>query len=269
MNRSVMWVVLGVFACSACAPAPCAETARASCEIGAVCADATDCVSEHCGASGLCEPGCESDDDCAANELCDYESDFTRGRRCSTACSGDFDFLVDSPSGGVEWEMGRACVDGQITPCAMVTDPEGEHCFVCGCDGGRLCSYVEGYPACIVPRELGETCEGNDQCASANCSGSPEGTSPRACQVAAGTACTMDDATCRHCDGPSGAMACRQSCESDTDCGGSPYDICLGSRTTGNYACYRICDAEEPCRSTERCTFIESDPMNRRYCAPQ
>lgn len=268
MKRWAIWFLVAATALPACAPAPCVETVVASCAIGQACLDATDCVSGHCGPSGLCEPGCESNDDCAANEVCDYGADFVRGRHCTSSCANDFIFVVDGPSGGIEWAMGRACVDGQITPCESVTDAVGEHCFVCGCAADRLCSFVEGEPACIVPRELGESCEGNDQCASANCSGSPEGTSPRACQLAAGTSCTMDDASCRHCDGPSGAMECRQSCEGSSDCGASTYDICLGNRMTGNYACYRICDAEEPCPSTERCTFIEADPMGRRYCAP-
>ncbi len=270
MNRWAMWVgMLCVAAGPSCAAPPCADSETAACEIGEACAAGWDCLSGYCGASGRCEAGCESSADCAANEQCDYDAGGTeRGLRCTTSCTSDFDFLVGSPP-AVAWVTGRACVAGQITPCAMVTDPVGEHCNVCGCESDRLCAYVAGFPQCIVPRELGETCEGNDQCASANCSGSPEGTSPRACQQPAGTACTMDDASCRHCDGPPGAMACRQSCERSEDCGPSTYDICLGDPTSGNFACYRVCDGEEPCPSTERCTFIEGDPMERRYCAPQ
>jgi hypothetical protein len=111
------------------------------------CTDADCAIGQFCNAdSGLCEPGCNDDEDCMGETVCDVGSNACKGcltdANCplGTVCTGDT--CVPGCTDMQPCQDGLACCTGQCFD--LLSDPQ--HCG--GCD------------ACPVPANAAAVCDG-------------------------------------------------------------------------------------------------------------
>lgn len=257
------WILSVAVVLSACAQDAAQCMYSDTCPVGAACEQHADCLSLNCE-SGLCAVGCDRSDDCREGEAC-IESSTEGSRRCSATCEPTDYFWEPTPE--------TICEAGRVTRCADAVSPEAL-CDVCGCPSGERCEHyarltcaTSGDCRCVPTVPVGSACTSHANCESENCSGSSDSASRR-CQEPAGTPCTEGDGTCVFCNRPvaGGGLTCRQSCDGPTGDGCSTNELCLGNRTTREFACYTRCETSMDCFLWERCTDT-SDGLFR-YCAP-
>ena len=200
------------------------------------CPSGQECVEGACqpvmGDGGVCDP-CATSAECGGpNDLClNYPSG---GGFCGIRCGSS----ADCPRGSQCFNVGNGSqcvgVDSAGDPsCAAEPEPEPGCRADADCDDGEVCrgGECESAPPPVGsdPKELGEACSRNDECASNTCVATPGGSvCSESCDARRPTSCPegfyCDRAAAGTCDtgvciaGDPGRGDAGDTCAADTDC---------------------------------------------------
>jgi len=261
----------------------------ATCEEG----DDTECSrTEYC-AEDVCLPSeCEDDSDCSGANICDEAQGRCRsGCRAEEECPGDE--ICDASNRCVVAGCAGPAVDcGQYEQCNTETDPTTcEFTGECGDEGDDdicqgyadqqdaevpyICDPDQGECVKKPPCESYEDCDENELCEKRpddrnRCIRGCLCTDPEECDRPCGPreVCT-DERECKtgcqtdqECVGEDGDVcvnnACRDSCESASDC---DLDGLVCRETDGERICQE-CTRSNQCPATEECRFDAEDSRN-------
>jgi hypothetical protein len=196
-----------------------------------------------CGDEGPCTPGD------VETEVC---GEGVRERWCELACEwGDFGDCVqvecadgdqqpcyEGPVGtegvGTCAPGVQVCDGGRFTPCRDWVGPNQEECFD-GLDNDCDGAADDDDPACEGGPEVGDSCDGDQDCGNKSCLETP--TEPQF----RGGYCSL-----RRCDA---------ECPDDAICG----------QVFGERVCLKACASERDCRATYRCADVAA---GRLGCVP-
>jgi hypothetical protein len=239
--------VLLVLLVSACGTSPAAD--------GAPCRDDGDCEGALCfdpggAGAGTCTRSCDDDAACPTGTACGTLVDGSR------ACLGACDETTNTVDGFV-------CVSGAQVACERAG--AAASCWLCGgCPSEMFCpSSLDDLVTCQPDRGQGESCLGNDECQSGNCSvhDTYDG-EPGTCLKPHGAACTPGGGDCLSCDVTMNGEVCAKGCRDRRDCDGD--DECIGREDTG-YFCRPSCYAAQ-CPAYWTCELTRDG--STVYCAP-
>lgn len=167
--------------------------------VGEQCYSDAECNGGFC-LDGSCSKHCEQDSDCH-NDSAYYQPvcgvDPKGDNSCVPQCDRDQDYV---------------CVDDVSTSCKVAPDSE---CEKCGCSSAERCEPGVG---CMPKRGVGEACESDDDCNTANCSDFAG-----VCRAPVGAAC--DATNCDVCLASDNWSYCSRECGSNGECGSG---LCLG-----------------------------------------
>jgi hypothetical protein len=196
--------------------------------------------------TSVCTKPCASNGDCVGSEeiVCGVLADGSRG--CLPSCVRDSDV---------------PCLDGVPTACAAAGPTA---CEKCGCAPGERCEVGVG---CEPLRAIGEACEVDLDCKTANCSAYS-----KVCRVPVGQNC--DASNCDIClSSSSGWSYCSRPCQRDDEC--STAGRCVGYADTNNFSCRPNCksisDSSCPgtCKYTSNTAALYCDCPNCNVSSPK
>ena len=216
------------------------------CQTADQCADGV-CFDPSGSGEGTCTSTCGNSAECPAGSTCGTLADGSRA--CLPACSVD-DYTLG----------GFGCVDGAQVACERAGG--AAPCWQCGCPSGSFCPVTNDVDSCQPVRAEGESCFGNDECESRNCSVHSISGEPGTCLMPHGAVCSPGASNCLSCDATAAGNACARGCRGTDGC--DPGEECIGRLDTG-FFCRQTCASM---RCPEFWTCEATTTGSTLYCAP-